>query len=94
MSRDLMRPSPRRCLALAALLSSGACMPVAILQADREALLKELDIARARVHCDPVALALAEANLTFADVELDEGDARRALEHITEGRSHAEIASA
>jgi outer membrane protein OmpA-like peptidoglycan-associated protein len=66
---------------------------VATLQADRDALVHELDLARARVHCQPVDLALAEANLAFADVELDEGDARRAVEHLTDGRNHAEIAS-
>ena len=68
-------------------------MPVATLQADHDALTRELTDAHQRVKCKPADLALAEANLAFADVELDEGSLRRAEEHIAEGRAHVSVAN-
>jgi outer membrane protein OmpA-like peptidoglycan-associated protein len=78
---------------LPALLLTG-CLPVAGIQADHDALTRELTDARTHMRCKPVDLALAESNLAFAEVELDEGDLRRAQEHLTEGRAHVAIANA
>jgi outer membrane protein OmpA-like peptidoglycan-associated protein len=44
--------------------------------------------------CAPKDLALADANLDFAKLEFEEGDTRRAAEHIRIARDHAKIAAA
>lgn len=77
------------CLFLA--LSVG-CVPASMLQVHRDALVGEVADARARTHCKPKDLALAEANLAFAQVEFQDGDARRAYDHLSLGRQHAAVA--
>lgn len=72
----------------------SACVPTALLQANRDALRTEVADARARQRCQPVELALAESQLTFAEVELDQGNLRRADEHLAAGRTHAAVALA
>ncbi len=76
---------------LLATLAAG-CVPVATLQVEHESLKREITDARSRLRCKPVDLALAEANLAFADVEFEEGNARRAHEHLALGREHAAVA--
>ncbi len=78
---------------LALLPLAVACVPVATLQLERDSLQREIADARSRLHCKPVDLALAEANLAFAGVEFEEGDARRAREHLSSGRQHAAVAA-
>lgn len=73
---------------LLSLVLLAGCVPVATLQSQRDLLTRDLVEARTHLRCAPVDLALAEANLTFADVELDEGSLSRALEHLEIGRDH------
>ena len=79
-------------LPLLLLLAAGGCVPASTLQLHRDALVGEIADARARIHCHPADLALAEANLAFAQVEFEEGDARRASDHLTLGRQHVAVA--
>ncbi|MSQ01789.1 MAG: OmpA family protein [Myxococcales bacterium] len=75
---------------LLVLLTTG-CVPVALLQANRDALRGEVADARALQRCAPAQLALAEANLAFAEVELGQGNLRRADEHLAVGRKSASL---
>ncbi len=75
---------------LLVLLSTG-CLPVALLQANRDALRGEVEGARALQRCQPTQLALAEANLAFAEVEFGQGNLRRADDHLTAGRTAAAL---
>jgi outer membrane protein OmpA-like peptidoglycan-associated protein len=65
-----------------------------MLQVEHESLKREITDARARIRCKPVELALAEANLAFAEVEFEEGDARRAYQHLGFGREKVAVALA
>ena len=76
------------------LLLLAACVPVTLLQSDRDALVRELTEARTRLRCQPADLALAEANLDFANVELDQGNLTRAQEHLFLGRDRVAAANA
>lgn len=76
------------------LLLLAACVPVTLLQSDRDALVRELTEARTHLRCQPADLALAEANLAFANVELDQGNLARAQEHLFLGRDRAAVAIA
>ncbi len=80
-------------LLLPLLLVLPGCIPVAGLQADHDALTRELADAKTRTRCKPVDMALAESHLAFAEVELDEGDLRRAQEHLATGREHVAVAN-
>lgn len=79
-------------VSLLLVLGLAACVPASTLQLHRDALVTEVADARARTHCKPKDLALAESNLAFALVEFEEGDARRASEHLALGRQHAAVA--
>jgi outer membrane protein OmpA-like peptidoglycan-associated protein len=75
-----------------ALLLTG-CVPVSLLQSEHAALKRELEDASGRTRCKPQELALAEANLAFAEVEFDEASLARASEHLKLGRSYAAVAN-
>lgn len=45
-------------------------------------------------NCAPRDLALADANYQFAQIEFDEGDVRRASEHVAIARAHVVVAQA
>jgi outer membrane protein OmpA-like peptidoglycan-associated protein len=47
---------------------------------------------RGAYRCAPVELALAEANVEFANAELEQGDQSRALEHLTLAEPNAKAA--
>lgn len=55
---------------LLAVLLAG-CAPVSLLQSEHAALKRELEETKGRAQCKPAELALAEANLAFAEVEFD-----------------------
>ncbi len=69
------------------------CVPVSLLQAEHSALKRELEESKGRARCKPAELALAEANLAFAEVEFDEASLARASEHLKLGRSYAAVAN-
>ncbi len=73
---------------LLVLVATG-CVPVTLLQANRDALRLEVVDARALQRCQPAQLALAEANLAFAEVEFGQGNLRRADDHLSAGRKAA-----
>ena len=74
-------------------LALAGCVPVSLLQAEHAALKSELESTRNLVRCKPAELALAEANLAFAEVEFDEASLERAAEHLKLGRSYAAVAN-
>ncbi len=79
-------------LSLIAVLLAG-CVPVSLLQSEHAALKRELEDTKGRAQCKPAELALAEANLAFAEVEFDEASLARAQEHLKLGRSYAAVAN-
>jgi outer membrane protein OmpA-like peptidoglycan-associated protein len=79
--------------ALFLLLPLAGCVPVSLLQAEHEALKREVEESHGRERCKPVELALAEANLAFAEVEFDEASLARASEHLKAGRGYAAMAN-
>lgn len=81
-------------LSLAFLLLTSGCVNIGVLAADHESLKQEIAAAQARTRCAPKDLAMAEANLAFAELEFDEGDAHRASQHVAVGRDHAKVAGA
>jgi outer membrane protein OmpA-like peptidoglycan-associated protein len=64
----------------------AGCVSPAVLVAERDALKNQIEDARGRERCKPEDLAVAEANLVFAEVEFDEGDLARASQHLDVGR--------
>ena len=70
------------------------CVSAGRVQADSEAI--SADIQRARrggaVRCAPRQLATAEANLDFAQAELDQGSSNRASEHIRAAQAAVKLA--
>lgn len=81
----------RRLLALALLLG---CATPGALDTQLRALRSIVHDARARgaYTCAPEELATAEAHLTFAENELEQGDSRRAREHLILARANAAAA--
>jgi len=81
-------------LALAALLPCLSCFTGAQLR-ERSKVVAE-DIASARksnaMQCAPRELAVAEANLNFTDLELEQGDSFRAEEHLQLAQTSAKQA--
>jgi outer membrane protein OmpA-like peptidoglycan-associated protein len=84
----------RLALLLAPLGVLGACANNANLAVDYAALTKEIAAAHEVTNCAPKDLAIADANLAFAKLEFDEGDPRRAAEHIQVALEHVKAASA
>lgn len=72
--------------ALLLLLLTG-CVDTTTLVVNHGALKTAVADAQTRERCAPKDLAVAEAELAFADIELRAGDARRALEHVERGRA-------
>jgi outer membrane protein OmpA-like peptidoglycan-associated protein len=89
-----MRPVPLlAALALSAVALSG-CASQAMLAQDFSALTNEIQAAHAVTNCAPVDLAEADANFEFVKVEFDEGNTKRATEHLQIARQHAKVAAA
>ncbi len=82
-----------RALLLFALLTTG-CASQALLASEYATLKTEVEAAHARTACDPLSLAVADSELTFAELELQQGSTRRASEHIAASRAAAAKTSA
>lgn len=72
----------------------SGCASQAMLAADFSTLTTEITAAHAVTNCSPTDLALADANLEFVKLEFEQGNTRRAAEHIQIARQHARIAGA
>jgi outer membrane protein OmpA-like peptidoglycan-associated protein len=75
----------------------GACASVGTLQADHRTLVADLSKAQATpwaMQCAPRELALADAHREFAELEFQQGDARRAAEHVAVAHENVEQALA
>jgi outer membrane protein OmpA-like peptidoglycan-associated protein len=68
-----------------ALVGLTACATGNKLKADAEVIRAEIGKARrsGAYNCAPRELALAESNLEFGELELDQGDSSRAQDHLT-----------
>jgi outer membrane protein OmpA-like peptidoglycan-associated protein len=75
------------------LLAVG-CASRFALEAEHAQLKKEVADAQARQRCAPKELALAEANLAFVELEFEQGDPRRAGDHLLEGLAASKVAAA
>jgi outer membrane protein OmpA-like peptidoglycan-associated protein len=78
---------------LVTLLLSG-CASQEMLAGDYGALQQEMAQAHARENCAPRDLALADANYDFVKLEFQQGNTRRAAEHLAIAREHARVAMA
>lgn len=72
----------------------AGCASQALLASDFAALQTEIAAAHQTTNCAPKDLAIADANLEFVKIEFEQGDTRRAAEHVRIGREHAQIAAA
>ena len=83
-------------IALALALGGPACVPPAALQRDHQTLSRELQKARAQGarQCMPRDMAKAEAHASFAELEFEQADTRRAREHLDVALEHAYAAVA
>lgn len=81
-------------MSLLSLLYLTGCVNQAVLASNHDALKKEVADALTRTRCAPVDLAVAQAELAFAEIEMDEGDPRRADQHVATGRDHVRAALA
>lgn len=83
----------RRTLAFApwALLALAGCASAGSLAEQYNDLEHDIQGIHTLSNCAPKDLALADANYEFARIEFDEGDVRRAAQHIAEARRHIEI---
>lgn len=70
------------------------CASQALLATDFAALQAEIAAAHQTTNCAPKDLAIADANLEFVKIEFEQGDTRRAAEHVRIGRDHAKVAAA
>lgn len=75
------------------LLLAG-CASQDLLARDYSALQQEVVTAHQSKNCAPRDLALADANLEFAKIEFEQGDARRGAEHVRLAREHVKLAIA
>jgi outer membrane protein OmpA-like peptidoglycan-associated protein len=78
-------------------LALGACASIGPLQADHRTLVADIQKAQSSqwaMQCAPRELALADAHREFAELELKEGDARRAAEHVAIAHENIEKALA
>jgi len=79
---------PSRLLVLAAL---AGCVQAAKLPGEHKALTAELKDAHTNKwakECGPAQLAKAETHKEFAEIEFEQGDARRATEHLAVARAN------
>ena len=84
---------PRALSALSILLLSG-CVSSALLETNHGEVRELLTRAQTLSQCAPRDKALAEANLAFAELEMQEASARRAAEHLDIAIEHAKIVAA
>lgn len=78
---------------LLAVLLAG-CVPQAMLAQEHQALVGQMEQARAAQRCAPRELALAESHLAFAQLEFEQGDTHRATEHLAVVRTNLAVALA
>src|SRR5688572_18680900 len=74
-------------------LSSG-CASQALLASDYQTLTQTIAEAHKRQNCAPKDLAMADAHFEFAKLEFEQGNTRRAAEHLGISRDHAKVAAA
>lgn len=72
-------------------LASAGCASTGALADQYNELERDVQGIHTLTNCAPRDLALADANYEFARIEFDEGDLRRAAEHIAEARRHVDI---
>lgn len=84
---------PRRFLLGLALLLP-ACVSPALLSSNHSAVKDTLAKAATLSQCAPRDRAIAEANLAFAELEMQEANSPRAAEHLTVALEHAQVAAA
>ncbi|MFN7143848.1 MAG: OmpA family protein [Myxococcota bacterium] len=91
-----MRPSQthRALLAVLGAPLLAGCASQALLASEYASLEQEIAAAHQTTNCAPKDLALADANTEFAKIEFEQGDTRRAAEHVRIAREHAKIAGA
>lgn len=87
-----MRPLPLLPVLLTSLLTG--CASQALLASEFASLQTEIAAAHQTTNCAPKDLAIADANTEFAKIEFEQGDAKRAAEHVRLAREHAKIAAA
>src|SRR3954451_23779683 len=90
----MARPFRPTLIALALVTSIGACTEAHVLQGHIDGLreITQQATQNGALNCAPQELALAEANLEFADLELAQGDQSRAREHLIIAESNANAA--
>jgi outer membrane protein OmpA-like peptidoglycan-associated protein len=76
------------------LLLLTGCASQALLASDYQSLTQTLADAHKRTNCAPKDLAMADAHFEFAKLEFEQGNTRRAAEHIGVSRDHAKVAAA
>ena len=90
-----MRGSLRPILAVLSLSFGGAgCASEIALATSYAQLESDIQAVHTLSNCAPRDLALADANYQFAQIEFDEGDVRRASEHVAIARTHVAVAQA
>jgi outer membrane protein OmpA-like peptidoglycan-associated protein len=77
-----------------ALALLAGCASQALLASDYQTLTQTISDAHKRQNCAPKDLAMADAHFEFAKLEFEQGNTRRATEHIGISREHAKIAAA
>lgn len=88
-------PSLMRLMPLLVLTASlSGCISYTLLSTEHTSIQSELARARTLTFCAPEALALAEANLKFAEIEFQQGDPRRAARHLQVARENLRVANA
>lgn len=76
---------------LAWIVLVSGCATQASLATDYATLEHDIQTVHKLSNCAPRDLALADANYEFARIEFDEGDTRRAGQHIATARQHVAI---
>ena len=71
----------------------AGCVAPSTVLATRDQVKAELARAATVSRCSPKDLALAEANLAFGELEMDQANTRRAQDHLETALEHARIAA-
>lgn len=76
------------------LLALAGCASQVMLASDFNDLQRDVQQAHLRQNCAPAELAIADANFEFVKLEFQQGDTRRAAEHLAIAREHVHAALA
>jgi outer membrane protein OmpA-like peptidoglycan-associated protein len=74
-------------------LALSGCVAPSAVMATRDQVKAELARAAQVTRCSPRDLALAEANLAFAEIEMEQASSLRAEQHLQLALKHAQIAA-